>query len=433
MQVSFLTKVKRLLSSFYSTPWCVPSWGWNEFFVTVSCFLNGHVTEGSYSQQFADAIRDYTGLRYAIPVNRGRTAIEIALRAMGIDENTEVVLPSYICHEVPVAVLKAGGQPVFADVGTDLSVSAETVRTALTKRTKCVIVPHLFGNTAPIDMIEDLLKGTGIFLIDDAAQSFGAKRSGRLIGTFGDCGIISCGPAKALAGAAGGVLVTNNREIYERAAKLQLGEEKAMAVARRVMSFWIWRRFRKFTLPLRVILSKFFGPEKEQPHVSCKMSNLDAAIGLCQLQASSKNASVRRRNANILLRALGDMRSCNVTDMAQDNMIVKLVMVLPFDGPSLNEAIVSLGQAGIECQGGYTPCHLLVQDGKPSLPVTEILWNRVLCVPVEIQAKDTKTIMQLSENWLDLQTERAFADNIEPSEKTASSSAKASSNSTEYE
>jgi dTDP-4-amino-4,6-dideoxygalactose transaminase len=139
-------------------------------------------------------------MKYAIPVNRGRVGIEIALRAMQLNENDEVIIPSYICHTVLDAVLKAGTRPVFADVGPDLHLTPETVKKAITPKTKCVIVPHLFGNIAAIDKIEEMLKGTEIALIDDAAQSFGAKCSGRLVGTFGDCGIVSCGPGKRLQG-----------------------------------------------------------------------------------------------------------------------------------------------------------------------------------------------------------------------------------------
>ena len=102
----------------------------------------------------------------------------LALRALGLGSGDEVILPSYICRSAVEGVQGVGAVPVFADVGSDLHLTAETVRGAITPRTKAVIVAHLFGKAAPVDRIERSLRGTGIALIDDAAQSLGARCAG---------------------------------------------------------------------------------------------------------------------------------------------------------------------------------------------------------------------------------------------------------------
>ena len=337
--------------------------------------------------------KDYLGMRYAIPVNRGRAAIEIALRAMNVGENADVVIPSYVCHEVLVAVKRAGARPVFADVGPGLHVTPETIKAAITENTKCIIVPHLFGNTAPIDEIQEMLGGMDISLIDDAAQSFGAKCSGHFVGTFGDCGIISIGPGKALAGAAGGLLVTDKPEIYERAREIHLNRESASEVFRRVSSFWIWRRFRKYTLPLRIVLSRLFGPEKEAPYTPSTMSNIDGAIAIEQFHAFERNTLRRRQNANMLVDALKVVENCIISNFSKDTTIVKLVVNLPPNGLTVDEIITRLRQVGIESQQGYRPCHLESKDKTGSLPTTEDIWERIVCIPIDTGLKNSDPLL----------------------------------------
>ena len=90
-------------------------------------------------------MRSHLRVRYVLPVNRGRTGLELALRALDVGPGADVVLPSYVCRAVLDAVNRIEAHPVFADIGPDLNVTVETVKAALTPQTKCVIVPHLFG------------------------------------------------------------------------------------------------------------------------------------------------------------------------------------------------------------------------------------------------------------------------------------------------
>jgi dTDP-4-amino-4,6-dideoxygalactose transaminase len=381
-----ISKFRKWSRYFYQVPWCVPAWGWSEFGATLFCTLTGKVSKGQYPNLFADEIKKYLGMKYALPVNHGRVGIEIALRAMQLSENDEVIIPSYICHTVLDAVLRARVHPVFADVGPELHLTLETVEKAITPKTKCVIVPHLFGSIAPIDKIEEMLKGTEIALIDDAAQSFGAKCSGRLVGTFGDCGIVSCGPGKALVGAAGGLLITKNGDLYSRASAIQLGRENGTVVLRRVLSFWIWRRFRKQTLPFKIVIDRIFGMKDEAPYWACKMSNLDAAIALKQFRALEKNYARRLHNACVLLQSFEDMKIFCMQDLSRSPRLLKLVLLLPKEGPTTERMIHLLSKVGIESQRGYYPLHQRLKTALP-LPFTEDLWKRVICIPADIEYK----------------------------------------------
>ena len=389
-----IAKMRGLLEDFYSVPWCVPAWGWKEFAATLRAFATGSLVHGPAAPQFASTVRDYLGVKFVLPVNRGRTAIEIGLRAMGIGPGDEVVLPSFLCRSVLDSVLRTGARPVFADIGEDLNITASSVEASLTPRTKCVIVAHLFGAAAPIDEIEVLLLQRGVALMDDAAQALGARRVNRPVGSFGTCGIVSCGPGKPLAGAAGGLLLTNDKRLHERAMAIPVEAEAPRVVGRRVLQFWMWRRFRRYTL----VLERMIGAASEPLHANASLSNLDAAIALAQFEGLDHHAASRRRNAQVLLRRLSMLPAKSVTNFSSSAIPVKLVYVLPEGGLTVQEAIEILSHYGIEAQCGYSPLHTSYADDT-RFPNTTAAWRRVLCVPLESRTTRSMPIpfVQLSQ------------------------------------
>ncbi len=386
-----ISKARSFAQRFYSVPWCVPAWGRDEFFATATSFLTGSVVHGSSAEQFSAAVREYLGMKFALPVNRGRTAIELGLRAMGIGDGDDVVMPSYVCRSVIDAVLRTGAKPVFADIDETLNVTASSVAAALSNRTKCVIVAHLFGSPAAIDEIEVLLAGSGVALMDDAAQALGARRGGRMVGSFGACGIVSCGPGKPLAGAAGGILVTNDPELYQRAAALESGFETASEVGTRAIRFWVWRRMRRYTLPFQILIDRLGIAGAEPVHVNAPLSNLDGAIALAQLQSLERNAADRRRNAEILTHRLSMLPGKAITDTSPDGMPVKFVHLLPVGAPTVAEVVALLADSGIEAQGGYSPLHGS-DCSDADLPNTAALWRRVVCIPIETRSTVMKPV-----------------------------------------
>jgi dTDP-4-amino-4,6-dideoxygalactose transaminase len=239
----------------------------------------------------------------------------------------------------------------------------------------------LFGAAAPIDEIETLLSKKGVALMDDAAQALGVRRGDRLVGSFGACGIVACGPGKPLAGVGGGLLVTNDQALYERAAALRFEAERPGEVARRTIEFWIWRRLRRYTLPFNVLFERLAGEGREPLHINASLSNLDGGIALAQFESLESHAAARRRHAEVLVARLSSLPAQPVTDFSS-GMCVKLVYVLPESGPLVGDAIEILSDHGIEAQGGYSPLHQQYTDDA-RLPTTASLWRRVLCVPVE--------------------------------------------------
>jgi dTDP-4-amino-4,6-dideoxygalactose transaminase len=141
------------------------------------------------------------------------------------------------------------------------------------------------------------------------------------------------------------------------------------------------------------------GAEEEFQTTACEISNLDGAIALQQFRQLCQNSLDRRRNANAILLALGTIANYNISDFSQDGMLVKLVLVLPPKGPTADEVITVLADAGVECQKGYVPLHQKMKGETRLLPTSEALWNRVVCIPVDTALKNPKRLFRLSSTW----------------------------------
>jgi dTDP-4-amino-4,6-dideoxygalactose transaminase len=168
---------------------------------------------------FETELADYLGARHAVGVGNGTDAITLALRAMGVGPGDEVVVPSFTFYASAEAIPPTGARPVFCDVDPEtFCVTPDTVRAALTPRTRAVIAVHLFGNVAPVAEIEAL----GVPVLEDAAQALGSRSDGGRPGTLGTAATFSFFPSKNLgAFGDGGAVVTGDDAIAERVRMLR--------------------------------------------------------------------------------------------------------------------------------------------------------------------------------------------------------------------
>jgi dTDP-4-amino-4,6-dideoxygalactose transaminase len=169
----------------------------------------------AFEQEFAD----YCGAAHAVGVANRTDALTIALSAMGVGPGDDVIVPSFTFYASAEAIPPAGARPVFCDVDPDtMCITAETVKAALTPRTKAVVAVHLFGNVAPVAEIEAL----GVPVLEDAAQSAGSTTPGGRPGALGTAATFSFFPSKNLGCFGdGGAITTNDREIADRARMLR--------------------------------------------------------------------------------------------------------------------------------------------------------------------------------------------------------------------
>ena len=180
---------------------------------------DGRYILGPNVQAFEQEFAASCGAAHAIGVGNGTDALTIALRALGVGPGDEVIVPSFTFYASAEAIPPTGATPVFCDIDPEtFCVTADTVKAAMTPRTKAVVAVHLFGNVAPVAEIEAL----GVPVVEDAAQAAGTTyRDGRP-GSLGTVATFSFFPSKNLGGLGdGGAITTNDAEVADRARMLR--------------------------------------------------------------------------------------------------------------------------------------------------------------------------------------------------------------------
>lgn len=180
---------------------------------------SGRFILGPEVEAFEADFAAYLDVAHCVGVGNGTDAITIALRALGVRPGDEVVLPSFTFYATAEATVNAGAVPVFCDVDpATFCVTPETVRAALTSRTRAIVPVHLFGNVAPVEELEEL----GLPVLEDAAQAVGAVRDGSRAGALGRAATFSFFPSKNLGGLGdGGALVTDDHDVAAVARRLR--------------------------------------------------------------------------------------------------------------------------------------------------------------------------------------------------------------------
>jgi UDP-4-amino-4-deoxy-L-arabinose-oxoglutarate aminotransferase len=190
------------------------------------------IAKGLRVQAFEQAVSYYLGATSAIACASGTAALSLALKVLRISSGDEVILPTYVCWSVLAAVRGSGAVPCLCDVDDSGVVTVQTVRAALTPKTRAIIAVHMFGHPCDINSISTL----GIPVIEDACQAFGLKVSGRSAGTLGDLGILSFHATKCLTTGEGGMLLTNNPSLINLAHLYEQPIEQNNAAGTFIMS-----------------------------------------------------------------------------------------------------------------------------------------------------------------------------------------------------
>jgi len=171
---------------------------------------------GPKMEKFEEAVANYTGVPYAVALSSGTAGLHLGLAALGIGQGDEVILPSFTFIAVAHAVLYRRATPVFADIdpGT-LNLTPESVASAITPRTRAIIVVHTFGCPVDLDPIVHIAARHGVKVIEDACEALGAEYRGRKAGGIGDFGVFGFYPNKPITTGEGGMVVTRDSQLAD--------------------------------------------------------------------------------------------------------------------------------------------------------------------------------------------------------------------------
>lgn len=210
---------------------------------------------GPYIEKFEKHFAEFCGSKYAITVSNGTTGLHLALLSNGIKPGDEVIVPDLTFVATANAVCHAGATPVLVDIDkSTLQIDPVSIERALTPKTRAIIPVHLYGHPADMDAILKIANKHNLIVIEDAAEAVGADINSKKVGTFGNCGIFSFYGNKIITSGEGGMIVTDDAQINERARHLR---DHAMSKTKR---YW-----------------------HDEVGYNYRMTNLQAALGLAQL------------------------------------------------------------------------------------------------------------------------------------------------------
>lgn len=178
---------------------------------------------GNSLKQFETEFADFIGAKHCLGVASGLDALELALKALDLPEKSEIIVPSNTYIATILAIINNGHIPVLVepDIST-YNINPHLIEQNITKKTKAILIVHLYGKSCDMEPIQDICKKYNLYLIEDCAQSHGAKYKGQTTGTFSDLAAFSFYPTKNLGCLGdGGAITTNNKDLYDKVFKLR--------------------------------------------------------------------------------------------------------------------------------------------------------------------------------------------------------------------
>tara|TARA_E500000178_G_C17031849_1_gene761023 strand:+ start:2652 stop:3779 length:1128 start_codon:yes stop_codon:yes gene_type:complete len=172
--------------------------------------------------KFEKNISQLLKIKYVVSVNSCTDALLLALTSIGLKRNSEIITVGHTYVATLAAIKHVGFTPVLADISDDYNINPKKIENLITKKTKAILPVHLYGHSCEMDKIMKIAKKYKLKVIEDCAQSFGAKFKKNFVGTFGEVGCFSLHPLKSLGAAGdGGFIVTKNRNLYEKFLRLR--------------------------------------------------------------------------------------------------------------------------------------------------------------------------------------------------------------------
>ena len=321
----------------------------------------GALTLGRNGEAFETAFARVVGARFAVAVQSGTSALEIVLRALGVD-GCEVIVPTNTFFATPAAVIHAGGRPRFADVeSATMGLSVDTVAAAVSSETAAVVLVHIGGMVSPdTPKIAAFCRDHHLFLVEDAAHAHASSLDGRMAGTFGTAAAFSFYPTKVVTAGEGGMIVTDDQEIYRLALQYRDQGKEGFLTNFHVRLGYNWR-----------------------------LSELHAAVGLSQLRRLEEFVAERRRVADTYTRRLtgvGGIAPLVPPNGSRSNFYkYPALLDRGVDRSALKRALKEQFQVSLSGEVYETPCHrqpVFSDWAAGEFPVADDVCSRHICLPI---------------------------------------------------
>jgi perosamine synthetase len=339
-------------------PVAAPVMGEKELEYVTACVRSGWVSSlGEYVKRFESGFAEYCGVSHGVATHNGTVALHLVLAALGIGPGDEVIVPTLTFVATANAVRYMGAKPIFVDSEeASWNIDPQAVAQAITSRTRAIIAVHLYGHPAQMEPLQQLAEAHDLVLMEDAAEAHGAKYKGKRTGSLGDVAVFSFYGNKIITTGEGGMIVSNNHALVERCLFL---ENQAKSVSD---PYW-----------------------HSEIGYNYRMTNMQAALGVAQLERIDDFIASRRRNAAHYRERLAGVPGLVMpphADWAENVYWMFSVLVQPEYGADRNQVMAALRLREIETRPVFYPLHSLpMYDSGLSLPVAERIGETGLNLP----------------------------------------------------
>lgn len=308
----------------------------------LSVLESGRLSQGPKVQEFERTFAAFIGKKEAIAVSSGSAALHLALLALNIKENDEVIIPSFVCTAVLNAVNHVGAKAVVVDIDSlTFDISVDSVKGAITSKTKAIIVPHMFGLPAEMEELSDL----GIPIIEDCAQALGATFRGKKAGRFGLLSIFSFYSTKLMATGEGGMVLSDSEKLISKVRDLRDYDHK----------------------------------ENYFPRFNYKMTDIQAALGISQLSLLDTFIEKRREIADRYFQELKNCRfSLPIWKEGREHIYYRFVVRARENASGYLEK--SQKQKVMCCRPVFRPLHMYLNQA--GFPNASEAWEKSISIPI---------------------------------------------------
>jgi len=304
-------------------------------------------SKGKYINLFEEKFSEYIGIKHSTSVSNGTVALHLALVTLGISEGDEVIVPSFTYIASVSTIVFAGGKPVFVDsLMNSWQMDPEDVRRKITPKTKAIMAVHIYGHPCDMGELKKIATENGLFLIEDCAEAFGSLYEKKHCGTFGDIATFSFYGNKTITTGEGGMVVTNDETLYDRAYHLKMhGLAKYRQYWHDVLGF------------------------------NYRMTNICAAIGLAQLENADEKIAKKRELREWYDKALAGLPvkpHGELKNVFHSYWMYSILVDTPKEREDLR---IHLEESGIETRPSFYPVHTMPMFAQKfqKLPVAEHL------------------------------------------------------------
>jgi len=350
-----------------------PLLGKRELKNVTDCVKTGWISSrGKYIKQFEEEFARYCGVKYGVSTTNGTTALHLALAALDVKKGDEVIMPTFTMIATAYAVMYTGAKPVLVD-SEDRTWNMDTaaLERLVTKKTKVILPVHIYGHPVDMGPVLELARKRGIRVVEDAAEVHGGEYKGKKCGSLGDIGCFSFYANKIITTGEGGMVVTDNARIAEKAGILK---DLAHSSGKRFLHTHLGYNYR--------------------------MTNLQAAVGLAQTRQIEKFIRIKRRMARAYNERLKDVQGLKLPveeKWAKNVYWMYSVVVEKGFGLSRDRLMEELRKEGVDTRAFFVPMHrqpVLLKAGvvskKAKYPVADSISRRGLYLPSGLALKDSE-------------------------------------------